>query len=171
MRPAPADMRLIVLRRCAGRVLVFGGCLPGTVLGPRVKKNGRGTKVTFFLDWFHLVLAISGGLTITMVQGVYAPAKLIRSTFGVDVDHPVLIMIIRSWCALITLIGILLLWSINAPDLRVPVILIAGISKIFYVALLLTLPKDYRLPKAQTVIYADSAMAVLFAIYLGLRIL
>ena len=125
--------------------------------------------MTFFLDEFHLVLAAAGGLTISMVQGVYAPVKLVKSTFGVDVDHPVLIMIIRSWCALITLTGVLLIWSIDAPELRVPVVVISGLSKIFYVALLLNLPQEYRLPKAQTVIYADSAMTVLFAIYLGLK--
>ncbi len=106
-----------------------------------------------------------------MVQGIYAPVALVKSTFGVDVEHPVVIVIIRSWCALITLTGILLIWSIDATELRVPVVLAAGLSKIFYVALLLGLPSDYRTPKAQTVIYADSAMAGLFAIYLAGRIL
>jgi hypothetical protein len=134
------------------------------------KKSLGGSEGTF-INNFHLVLAIAGGLTISMVQGIYAPVALVKSTFGVDVEHPVVIVIIRSWCALITLTGILLIWSIDATELRVPVVLAAGLSKIFYVALLLGLPSDYRTPKAQTVIYADSAMAGLFAIYLAGRIL
>ena len=122
--------------------------------------------MTFLLDQLYLVLIITGLLTMTMVQGVFAPRSVITSTFGPVPDHPVIIMIVRSWCMLITLIGGLLIDAAFDPAIRAPVMIAAGISKIFYVALLLRLSPTHRLPKANTIIIADSIMASLYAIYL-----
>jgi len=122
--------------------------------------------MAFLLDQLYLILIITGLLTMTMAQGVVAPRTVIDSTFGPMPDHPVMIMIVRSWCLLITLIGALLFYAAFDPALRMPVMLAAGISKTFYVAMLVRLSPTHRLPKAKTIIVADSIMAGLYAVYL-----
>jgi hypothetical protein len=53
----------------------------------------------------HLIMFVSGALTLTMVYAAVAPEAALRSTFGESLDGPVADVVVRNWGALIGLMG------------------------------------------------------------------
>lgn len=85
------------------------------------------------------IMIVSGCLTCTMVYAAIAPQAALRSTFGEALEGPLGEIVVRNWGALIALVGAMLTYGAFNPSVRPLVLTIAGISKLVYVGLFLSL--------------------------------
>lgn len=122
--------------------------------------------MNFFLSNFKWVMLVSGVLTCSMFLGLFSPEALLKSNFGESMDGPLADIIVRNWSALIGLMGIMLIYGALVPAVRRFSLTIAGISKVIFIILILSLGKQYLDFGAGTAVIADSLIVVLYAIYL-----
>lgn len=101
-------------------------------------------------------LIVFGALTMTMIGAVFAPQAMLMATFGAGFDDPLALMIVRSWGALIGLIGGMVIYAAFHPEQRRVLVFVAMISKVIFLALLISFGTAY-LAAAAGVIIADSA--------------
>jgi hypothetical protein len=113
-----------------------------------------------FVKW---LLIVSGVLTLTMVYAAIAPEAAVRSTFGESLEGPLAEIIVRNWGALIALIGAMLIYAAYEPAVRPLVLTVAGVSKLFFITLVLTRGRQYLGQQAGLAIAVDSVMVILFA--------
>jgi hypothetical protein len=110
------------------------------------------------------IMLVSGLLTCTMIYAVISPEASVASTFGESLSGDLANTIVRSWGALITLIGVMLIYGAFNPSNRKFAAAIAGVSKLIYVALLINLGGPY-LSKAAVIVGFDSIVAVVLLAY------
>ena len=122
--------------------------------------------VSTSIKWIMLV---SGALTCTMIYTAIAPQAALQSTFGETLDGPLASVVVRSWGVLITLVGASLIYGAFHPPVRALVLTIAGVSKLAFVALVLSHGGRYLGQQAAIAIALDSLWVVLFAWYLFTR--
>jgi len=120
----------------------------------------------FYITNFKWVMLVSGLLTCTMFLGLFSPEASLKTNFGETTEWPLSGIIVRNWAALIGLMGIMLIYGAFNSTVRRFVLVIAGISKIIFIALVLTSGKSYFGLGAGTAVIADSIMVVLYIIYL-----
>ena len=111
------------------------------------------------------VMLVSGILTFTMFYGLFAPQAALESMFGVSFGGPLEDIIVRSWSALIGLVGVILIYGAFNETNRTFAISVAAFSKTIFVSLLLLYGQEY-LDKAVTAIVMDSLIVLLSVIYL-----
>ena len=111
------------------------------------------------------VMLVSGILTFTMFYGLFAPQAALESMFGVSFGGPLEDIIVRSWSALIGLVGVILIYGAFSETNRMFAISVAAFSKTIFVSLLLLYGQEY-LDKAVTAIVMDSLIVLLSVIYL-----
>lgn len=64
---------------------------------------------------FRWLMLVSGVLTATMFYGLFAPQETLQSMFGASFDGQLQSLVIRSWSALVGLMGVLLIYgALNA---------------------------------------------------------
>jgi hypothetical protein len=112
------------------------------------------------------IMLVSGALTCTMLYAAIAPRAALQSTFGETLDGPLAEIVVRNWGALITLVGLMLIWGAFKPELRTLVLTVAGISKLMFAALVLAHGGRYLGQQAGVAIAIDLLWVVLFAWYL-----
>ena len=112
------------------------------------------------------IMLVSGVLTCTMVYAAVAPQAALRSMFGDTLDRPLAEIVVRNWGILIALIGGMLIYGAFEPSSRRLVLIVAGLSKVAFVALLLTYGGQYLGQQAAVSIAIDLAMVLLFIAYL-----
>ena len=112
------------------------------------------------------IMLVSGVLTCTMVYAAVAPQAALRSMFGDTLDGPLAEIVVRNWGILIALIGGMLIYGAFEPSSRRLVLIVAGLSKVAFVALLLTYGGQYLGQQAAVSIAIDLAMVLLFIVYL-----
>jgi hypothetical protein len=112
------------------------------------------------------IMLVSGVLTCTMVYAAVAPQAALRSMFGDTLDGPLAEIVVRNWGILIALIGGMLIYGAFEPSSRRLVLIVAGLSKVAFVALLLTYGGQYLGQQAAVSIAIDLAMVLLFIAYL-----
>ena len=112
------------------------------------------------------IMLVSGVLTCTMVYAAVAPQAALRSMFGDTLDGPLAEIVVRNWGILIALIGGMLIYGAFEPSSRRLVLIVAGLSKVAFVALLLTYGGQYLGQQAVVSIAIDLAMVLLFIAYL-----
>lgn len=117
-----------------------------------------------YIKWIMLV---SGLLTSTMIYGVISPEASISSTFGHALSGDLANTIVRSWGALITLVGLMLIYGAFNPANRKFAATIGGVSKLIYVGLLINLGDPY-LSKAAVVVGFDTVVALTLLAYVAL---
>nr|WP_100546732.1 MULTISPECIES: hypothetical protein [unclassified Pseudomonas] len=103
---------------------------------------------------FRWLMLLSGVLTATMFYGLFAPQEALQSMFGASFEGQLQSLVVRSWSALVGLIGVLLIYGALSPKHRVLCAVIAALSKAIFVSLLLTHGQDY-LSKAAPAIALD----------------
>ncbi len=81
------------------------------------------------------VMLVSGVLTATMFYGVIAPEAILASMFGRGFEGELELMVVRSWSALIGLVGVMLIIGFIYPTLRRYSLSVAAVSKLFFVSL------------------------------------
>jgi hypothetical protein len=112
------------------------------------------------------IMVVSGVLTSTMVYPAIAPEAALQSTFGETLDGPLANIIVRNWGALIAMVGGMLVYGAFRPAVRGLVLVVAGASKAIFIALVLSEGTRYLSQQAGIAVVVDSAMILLFAVYL-----
>ncbi len=119
--------------------------------------------LTANIKWIMLV---SGLLTCTMFYAAIAPHASLRSTFGESVEGAVAEIVVRNWGALIGIVGVLLIYGAFNPSIRPVALSVAGVSKIVFIGLVLSIGRQYLGHQAGVAIVVDSVMVAIFALYL-----
>jgi hypothetical protein len=123
--------------------------------------------MTWLIDNIHIVLIVSGLLTITMLQFAIAPTRSLKSTYGETLEGPLVDLVVRGWGFLIALIGAMLLWAAFHPETRTLAVGAAVASKLFYVGALLAHRKRFLKGFAAVTAGVDVVMVVLLAAWLA----
>ncbi len=117
-------------------------------------------------DNIQWVLLICGLMTLSMIQGLFAPRFTMRAYFGEAPDSPATDALMRSWSALVALSGLFLIYAGYTPDVRTAAVAVVGAGKLVFVLLLLSQPRRFFRGQAVTAILLDSLMVLVFTAYL-----
>jgi hypothetical protein len=120
----------------------------------------------FFTTNFKWVMLVAGLLTCSMLIGLVSPDFSLKSNFGETLEGQSFEIIVRNWAALIGIMGIMLIYGAFVPSVRRFALVTAGLSKLIFITLILSMGTDYLEFGAGTAVIADSIMIVLFATYL-----
>jgi hypothetical protein len=112
------------------------------------------------------IMFVSGALTSTMIYAAITPRDALVATFGEALEGPLAHIVVRNWGALIALIGAMLIYGAFNPAARVLVLTIAGLSKVVFIALVLTFGSQFLGHQVGISVAVDSIMVVLFGSYL-----
>ena len=114
---------------------------------------------------FVAIMVISGLLTLTMLYAAVSPVAASQTFFQETPEGAMASIVVPNWGVLIGLMGALLLYgAFHAPSRKLALV-VAGASKIAFIALIL-MQGDRYLGGLQTALIVDAVMVVLFAIYL-----
>ena len=126
------------------------------------------------MDWIvskiKWILLVSGLLTCSMFYAAIAPQAALLSNFGESLEGPLIEIVVRNWGALITLMGVLLLYGAFNPPSRPLIVTVAGFSKLVFIGLVLTYGRHYLGHQVGLAIAIDGVAVLLFLGYLiGVR--
>ena len=113
------------------------------------------------------VMFVSGALTCTMFYAAVAPEAALHSSFGQSITGPVAQIVVRNWGILVGLMGLLLIYGAFIEQARLVALVIAGLSKIAFVALVLTIGQQFLQFQVGLAVAIDIVMITLFALYLA----
>jgi len=113
------------------------------------------------------IMLLSGALTSTMLLAAVAPATVLHSTFGETLSGPLAELVVRNWGILIAMVGVMLISGAVNPEHRRVSLLMATVSKVAFIALVLSNGTRYLAHGAGTAVLVDSAMVAVFLVYLG----
>lgn len=113
---------------------------------------------------FVTIMVVSGLLTLTMLYAAVSPVAASQSFFQETPQGAMASIVVPNWGVLIGLMGALLLYgAFHAPSRKLALV-VAGASKLAFIALIL-MQGDRYLSGLQTALIVDAVMVVLFAIY------
>ena len=121
-----------------------------------------------FINNFKWVMVVSGLLTTTMLYAAIAPEASLRSNFGESIDGALAQIVVRNWGALIGLVGLMLIYGAFSEVNRRMALVVATLSKLAFIALVLTLGRQFLEFQVGTAVIVDSIMIVLFLAYLAI---
>ena len=113
------------------------------------------------------VMLVAGLLTCTMFYAAVAPQAALQSSFGETLEGPVADIVVRSWGVLITLVGAMLVYGAFHVAARPLVLTVAGLSKLAFIALVLTFGRAFLGHGAGVAVVSDIVQVALFAGYLA----
>lgn len=113
---------------------------------------------------FAGVMVVSGLLTLTMLYAAIAPVAAVEASFGETPEGAFASIIVPNWGILIGLMGALLIYGAFKPSARKLALVVAGASKVAFVALILA-QGDRYMGGLGIAVAVDSVMVVLFAAY------
>lgn len=115
---------------------------------------------------FKWIMLAAGLMTCSMFYALFAPAASLQANFGEGIDGAVAEIVVRNWGALIGLMGVLLIVGAFRREVRTVALLVAGASKLVFIALVLSLGQAYLPFQVGMAVAIDAVMLTLFAIYL-----
>ncbi|WP_394236181.1 hypothetical protein [Pseudomonas anguilliseptica] len=119
---------------------------------------------------FKWLMLVSGVLTASMFYGLFAPQAALESMFGASFSGQLQSIVIRSWSALVGLMGVILIYGALSEKHRAFCAAIAATSKAIFVTLVLVYGQAF-LGKAAAAIIMDCVVIAATLIYLlALRI-
>jgi hypothetical protein len=121
--------------------------------------------MNFIIKNIKWVMLVSGVLTFTMFYGLFAPQAALESMFGVSFNGTLENIVIRSWSALMGLIGVILIYGFFSQKNRVFSISVAAFSKLVFVSLVLLYGQEFP-GKAASSITMDCIVIFLSGVYL-----
>ena len=121
--------------------------------------------MSFIIKNIKWVMLVSGALTFTMFYGLVAPQAALLSMFGASFNGTLETIIIRSWSALVGLMGAVLIYGAFREKYRTFCISIAAFSKVVFVLLVISSGQEF-LGKAAPAIGIDCFVIVLAVFYL-----
>jgi hypothetical protein len=99
--------------------------------------------VDFIIKNIKWVMLVSGVLTFTMFYGLFAPQAALESMFGVSFSGTLETIVVRSWCALVGLMGAVLIYGALDDKSRVFSISVATVSKVIFVSLVMIYGQEF----------------------------
>ena len=104
-----------------------------------------------------------------MFLGLFDPGRSLEMNFGeaMPSSSPSQI-VVRNWSALIGLVGVMLVYGAFVPAARKFVLVIAGVSKLIFIALVVFYLPNFMNYSAGTAVIADSTMVFFYIAYLAL---
>lgn len=111
------------------------------------------------------VMIVSGLLTLTMLYAAFAPEAALQRFFGESASGAALNVVTPNWGVLIGLIGALLIYGAVHRPARNVALVIAGVSKVAFIALVLAQGERYMSGLGSAVV-VDGIMVALFAVFL-----
>jgi hypothetical protein len=127
--------------------------------------KNQGVQVDFIIKNIKWVMLISGALTFTMFYGLFAPQVALESMFGVSFSGTLETIVVRSWCALVGLMGAILIYGALDDKLRVFSISVATVSKVIFVFLVMFYGQEF-LSEVGPAIAMDCITIVLAMLFL-----
>ena len=121
--------------------------------------------MNFIIKNIKWVMLVSGVLTFTMFYGLFAPQAALQLMFGASFNGTLENIVIRSWSALIGVIGAILIYGFFSQKNRVLSISVAAFSKVVFVSLVLLYGQEF-LGKAAPTIVMDCVVIILSGLYL-----
>lgn len=121
--------------------------------------------MNFIIKNIKWVMLLSGALTCTMFYGLFAPQAALESMFGASFNGTLENIVIRSWSALVGLIGAVLIYGFFSQKNRVFSITVAAFSKMIFVSLVLLYGREF-LVTAAPAIAMDCVVIILSGVYL-----
>ena len=119
------------------------------------------------VEQFKWIMLVGGLITFSMISAAFAPRLTFRMMFAEAPESPLALLLARNWGVLIGLTGVMLIWGAFHPEARTLVLLVAGASKITFIALVLSHP-PFR-AKSLVTVMVDGLLVALFASYLLAR--
>jgi hypothetical protein len=121
------------------------------------------------MDRFHnatkWVMLVSGLITCSMIFAAIDPAGAMKQAFGESVDGALAEMLVRNWGKGVFLFGVMLIWGAFSMQVRTMALVIVGLSKAAFIALVVAYGEPY-LSAAKMPVVIDSAMVGYFAVYI-----
>jgi hypothetical protein len=121
--------------------------------------------MNFIIKNIKWIMLLSGVLTMTMFYGLFAPEAALESMFGTSFNGTLENIVMRSWSALVGLIGVILIYGFFSQKNRVFSISIAAFSKLIFVTLVLLYGQEF-LGTIAPAIAMDSVVIILSGVYL-----
>lgn len=122
----------------------------------------------FIVDNIKWIMLVSGLITCSMIFAAIAPRAALNATFGeAKAEGAALEIVTRNWGALIALIGAMLIYGAFDPTGRPFILVIAGVSKLTFIALVLANGSPAARTKAAGAIVIDTVIVILFGLYLA----
>ncbi len=89
------------------------------------------------------LMLVSGVLTASMFYGLFAPQAALESMFGASFDGALESLVVRSWSALVGLMGLVLIYGFCVPAVRRYSLCVAALSKLVFIVLIALWGKAY----------------------------
>jgi hypothetical protein len=121
--------------------------------------------MNFVIKNIRWVMLISGVLTASMFYGVFAPQPALESMFGASFNGELESIVVRSWSALVGLMGVVLLYGAFNEKHRVFCISVAAMSKIIFVSLMVIYGQAFLAATASALIM-DCVVILLALLFL-----
>jgi hypothetical protein len=112
------------------------------------------------------IMLVSGALTCTMIYAAIAPQAALQATFGDTLQGPIADIVVRNWGVLIALMGAMLIHGAFNATQRPLVLIVAGSSKLVFIALILVAGRPFLAYQAGVAVVSDLIQVALFAAYL-----
>lgn len=123
--------------------------------------------MSWIVDRIKWIMLVSGALTCTMLYAAVAPQAALRSTFGHTLEGPVAEIVVRNWAALITLVGVMLIYGAYKPPSRQLIISVAGLSKLVFIGLVIAQGSHFIGQQVIVAAVIDLIEVILFTVYLA----
>ncbi len=117
-------------------------------------------------DHIRAVLLISGAFTLLPIVVLLFPARGSRLLLGVDAPDGAGGLLTRHWGMLASSLGALLIYAAWHPELRAPLMLVAGIEKAGLIGLIVADWGKSHTAGMRPVVVVDLLIVVVYAIYL-----
>ncbi|MDO9616410.1 MAG: hypothetical protein Q7J43_01870 [Pseudomonas sp.] len=126
--------------------------------------------MNFVLGNFKWLMLVSGVLTASMFYGLFAPQAALESMFGVSFTGQLESLVIRSWSALVGLMGVILMYGALNEKHRAFCAAIAATSKAIFVTLVLVYGQAFLSKAAAAIIMDILVISATLIFLLALRI-
>ncbi|HET9766620.1 MAG TPA: hypothetical protein VFS60_07225 [Thermoanaerobaculia bacterium] len=113
------------------------------------------------------IMLVAGIFTLGMLYAAFCPEAALRTLFGESLEGPVANMVVRNWGALISLVGALIVYGAYRPARRRFILVVSGISKIVFVALVIGGGTQFLGHLIAVAALVDIVVLLLFAAYLA----
>ena len=126
--------------------------------------------MNFVIGNFKWLMLVSGVLTATMFYGLFSPQAALESMFGTTFSGQLESLVIRSWSALVGLMGVILIYGALNEKHRAFCAAIAASSKAIFVTLVLIYGQAFLSKAAATIIMDIVVISATLIFLLALRI-
>jgi hypothetical protein len=123
------------------------------------------TIMNFIIKNFKWAMLVFGTLTFTMFYGLIAPQVALESMFGASFDGTLETIVVRSWSALVGLMGAALIYGAYSEKNRIFSIAIVAFSKVVFVSLILLYGQEF-IGKVGMAVIMDCVFIILSGFYL-----